>query len=78
MVRLEALRTKLPGIPMTGVYEPSSALMDVCFQQSFHEVLLYVPWQDCTSRQQEVLLMRKDVGLQKGFKVDRDNNVKAV
>eukprot|EP00971_Amphidinium_carterae_P088474 1750555-Amphidinium_carterae.1 len=63
---------------MTGEYEPSSALLDLTFQQAFYESLVYIPWNQCTSRSMEVLHVRKDPSLQKNLRADRDGNLRYV
>ena len=58
--RIEHLKKRLPGVPLHGEYEPSSHLIDVCIQQCQDLCLAYVRWGECTSRQQEVLHVKKD------------------
>eukprot|EP00971_Amphidinium_carterae_P241079 4786225-Amphidinium_carterae.1 len=78
MARMAQLRNSLPGIALSGEHEPSSALLDMCFHQAFHEALAYIPWNECTSRSHEVLHIKKDANVQKSFKTDREGWLKAV
>ncbi len=52
--RRKALAKRLPGIKISGLNEPSNALVDKMASMVDANVLKYVQWEDCTSRSQEV------------------------
>ena len=58
--RQEEQRRRLPGVDITGSMEPSNALVDLIAQMREENVLKYVELSSCTSRQQELQLVRKD------------------
>ncbi|CAE7216565.1 pol [Symbiodinium sp. CCMP2592] len=53
--RIERQRSQLTGITIKGSSEPSEALVDLCVGQYEANVIQYVPWSKCTSREQELL-----------------------
>lgn len=53
-VRLAKMRRRLPGLQISGVLEPSHALIDLLVQQLESGSVKYVPWNVCTMRKQEV------------------------
>ncbi|CAE7224116.1 unnamed protein product [Symbiodinium sp. CCMP2592] len=53
--RIERQRSQLTGITIKGSSEPSEALVDLCVGQYEADVIQYVPWSKCTSREQELL-----------------------
>lgn len=54
-VRMDNLRTRLVGLEIHGPLEPSHALIDNLVQQLDKGQVRYVPWVQCTMREQEVL-----------------------
>ncbi len=58
--RRQALAARLHGIDMTGVNEPSNALVDRVAAMYEANVLRYIPWETCTSKSQEVQADPKD------------------
>ena len=62
--RIERQRAQLTGLTIKGSSEPSEALVDACVGQYEANVVQYVPWSKCTSREQELLGEgKKDVKL---------------
>ena len=53
-VRILRLRSRLPGLDITGVMEPSHRLIDSLAQQLESGQLRYTPWSTCTTRHQEI------------------------
>ena len=62
--RIQKQRARLTGITIKGVSEPSEALVDVCVGMYESNVLKYVEWSKCTSREQELSCdSKKDIRL---------------
>lgn len=58
--RMRAFVARLPGVQVTGPYEPSHALVDLFTQCYEDNSLAFVPYERLTSREQEVLNLKKD------------------
>lgn len=58
--RLDALRTRLVGVNISGVGEPSHALIDECCHQYETRTLRYIDPTRCTSRELEVTSGKAD------------------
>jgi hypothetical protein len=61
--RLSAQQKKLAGIVISGPLEPSHALIDFVFAMKESEVLKYVDPVKCTSRDQELVGVKKEQGV---------------
>ena len=59
VVRLARLRIRYPGHEIDGASEPSNSLVDLLAQQLETGQLRYVPWSQCTNRNQEVVGVKK-------------------
>ena len=58
--RFEAMRAKVPGLTLEGELEPSYLLTDKAAQMVEEGVLKYVPWEECTTRADELSGVKKD------------------
>ena len=58
-VRIERLRLRLPGFDIVGSREPSNSLVDCICQMVETGQIKYVQWSACTSREQEILGIKK-------------------
>ena len=63
--RYKKLQAALPDIEMVGPYEPAHALVDTFADFLQTGTVKYVPWIECISRDDEVLLIKKEKGLKK-------------
>eukprot|EP00971_Amphidinium_carterae_P169467 3357249-Amphidinium_carterae.1 len=57
--RLKAFRGEYPGVQASGMWEPSTTLIEQCCQQHHDKAIVYIPWTACTSQPQEVLNRKK-------------------
>eukprot|EP00971_Amphidinium_carterae_P049061 966825-Amphidinium_carterae.1 len=57
--RLKAFRDEFPGVQASGMWEPSTTLIEQCFQQFHDRTVAYIPWTSCTSQPQEVVNRKK-------------------
>jgi hypothetical protein len=60
-LRMSRLQTKLVGINIRGMLEPSHALVDAYCQMLEDDTLKYTPWEELTMRSQEVEGVKKDL-----------------
>ena len=58
--RLEAMQAKLGAVKITGALEPSHQLVDLCSAMAADQVIRHVPAHKCSSRDQEVTLVKRD------------------
>ena len=56
--RLQAQRTRLMGVEVSGPLEPSDSLIDLVSQQREDELLRYIELEQCTCRESEVRTSR--------------------
>ena len=70
--RFQALRALLPGMMCTGVHEPSDSLVDKMAQMLEQGRLVYVPWQERASKDQE----RENVRTDRFWKPDASGHMK--
>ena len=62
--RLKQQQTRLAGVEISGQYEPGDTLIDRCIAIYDADRLQYVSWQDCVSREHELLTgTKKDQSL---------------
>ena len=59
-VRLERLRNRLRGLDISGPLEPSHRLCDKYYAMVESGQLVWLPWDEMTSREQEVLGVKKN------------------
>jgi len=50
----------LVGMVLTGEYEPSHALVDLCYDMHEQNLVQLIPWEQCTRREQELQGIKKD------------------
>jgi len=50
----------LAGMQLTGEYEPSHALVDLCYDMHEQNLVQLIPWEQCTRREQELQGIKKD------------------
>ena len=58
--RLAAMQAKLGAVKITGALEPSHQLVDLCSAMTADQVIRHVPAHRCSSRDQEVTLVKRD------------------
>ena len=58
--RLAAQKLKISGIDITGHNEPANVLVDKCVQQLDEGQLKHIPLNECPSRPQEILNVKKE------------------
>ena len=71
--RYRAQQARMPGLTLTGEYEPSYGLIDAAVAQYDGNELKYLAIENCTSREQELMGDKKDVDL---IKIDRSKTLK--
>ncbi len=50
----------LAGMQLTGEYEPSHALVDLCYEMHEQNIVQLIPWDQCTRREQELQGIKRD------------------
>ena len=57
--RFEALKRRLPGLELSGPFEPAYCLVDSVASMVEDGALKYLSWRECISREEEVLGVKK-------------------
>ena len=57
--RLNAQRTRLAGVDIIGLSEPSDLLIDACAAMYETNTLQYIPWESCTCQEAELMSSAK-------------------
>ena len=74
LARLDQLKTRYPGLSITGEYEFSFALLDKVTDQFDRNELKFIPLEECTKRSQELDGLKKDDILK--IEVRKDDTLK--
>ena len=61
--RLQALQAKLGSFRISGQYEPSFQLVDLCSAMIADQAIRHIPLNRCSSREQEVSNVKRDENL---------------
>ena len=61
--RLQALQAKLGSFRISGQYEPSFQLVDLCSAMIADQAIRHIPLNRCSSREQEVSNVNRDENL---------------
>lgn len=76
--RLTRLRTRLPGMVISGQTEPSNKLVDLLAQQLDLGQVTYVHWTKCTSKYQEVQGQKTEAPVKGSVQTDGSGVLKVV
>lgn len=58
--RTKRVMDRLTGLAETAAVEPSNRLIDRCCHMREQETLVYIPWAECTSREDEMFHVKRD------------------
>ncbi len=61
LARLEAQKTRLPGLHYSSETEPSHKLVDTVFEMLTDQEVTWIPWEKLTSRASEAVNNKKDL-----------------